>query len=70
MLALLALSMSPSKGSDGVAYYKSLKCEPSNQFFYSNVTCYAKSFSRYISTLSAYLYFKFPLNEFFVSEQL
>ncbi|KAG5677880.1 hypothetical protein PVAND_007597 [Polypedilum vanderplanki] len=54
--------------------YKLFKCEyPESSLrdlFYSNYSCYAKSYSRTLSTINGHLYFKKPINEAYISAVL
>jgi hypothetical protein len=53
---------------DGFLSFKMVLCQVSDKFVYKNFSCFAKSFSRTFSTANAYLAFKKPLNEFYVSD--
>lgn len=56
-----------SKCSDGFVHFKSLKCVGSEKFVHSNLTCFAKSYSRNLSTINFQIIFKMPINELIVS---
>lgn len=45
----------------------SVKCNVNDRFAFKNFTCFAKSYSRTISTFNVKLYFKEPLDKVFVS---
>lgn len=48
-------------------YYKAVQCNGSNKYVYQNISCYAKSYSRSLSTLNIMMTFKSPMNQIFVS---
>ena len=52
--------------SDGVLYFKLNKCEINSKLVHPNATCFAKSYSRTVSTSNCRLFFKRPLYEIFV----
>lgn len=52
--------------SDGYASFKSVKCSASDEFAYKNFSCFAKSFSRTMSTINIDISLKNPLDEFYV----
>src|SRR5690349_15395123 len=51
-----------------LVYFKSYRCKFSETFVYKNYSCYAKSYSRTLSTLNNYILFKNPMNDIFVSK--
>ena len=51
---------------DGRIIFKFGKCYINPEFVYENATCFAKSWSRNVSTANMKLYFKQPITEFFV----
>lgn len=53
--------------SDGDVSFKAVLCKVSDRFIYPNASCYAKSYSRKISTLNVYVMFRDPLYAIFVS---
>ena len=55
--------------SDGFVYFKLYKCKCNLEYVYPNYTCFAKSWSRNISTYNHYAIVKKPLYELFVSIQ-
>lgn len=65
-LIALKLFMIGTAG-DGIASFKSFQCQVSEKHVYSNFSCFARSYSRSISTANCYLPFKAPLFEMFVS---
>jgi hypothetical protein len=48
------------------ASFKLLKCSFNSIFVYSNYSCYAKSYSRNMSTTNGYVMFKKPINKLYV----
>lgn len=48
-------------------YYKNIRCNFSEKFAFSNYSCFAKSYSRTISTINMIVNFKTPLTSFSVS---
>ena len=53
--------------NNGFLSFKLLKCKVSDEFVYSNFTCYAKPFSRNFSTITKILSFKKPVLDLFVT---
>lgn len=49
---------------------KNVKCDINEKFVFANFSCFAKSYSRTVSTFNVKLYFKEPLNQVFVSAPL
>lgn len=53
--------------TDGIASIKSLKCKTAEEFAYQNMSCFAKSWSRTISTLNINVTPRKPVNDLFAS---
>lgn len=60
ILILDKLSLGTSK-LDHKVYIKATKCTGTDQFFYKNISCYAKSFSRTYSASFMYMLAKAPI---------
>jgi len=54
-------------GGKGFFNFKSFSCEASDEYFYPNFSCYAKSWSRNFSTLNGHFYIKKPFYKVWVS---
>jgi hypothetical protein len=70
-LILLLLFTAVVKGlketnDDAVASIKSVKCKTAENFAYPNVSCFAKSYSRTVSTINIYILARQPMTEIFV----
>ena len=53
--------------NDGFWNFKLYQCKFNEAFVFPNRTCYAKSFSRKISTINAYAKYKAPLDDVWVN---
>lgn len=62
---------SQNKSNDNLMFFKSFEClvndEVKEKYVYSNFSCFAKIYSRKVSTLNFYAVFKKPINKLFVS---
>lgn len=47
-------------------YIKAVQCNGSSQYIYNNWTCFAKSYSRQLSTVNIRATLKKPMSDFFV----
>lgn len=56
--------------SNVFVHLKLVKCEANEAFVYPNISCYAKSWSRNVSTSNVVVYFKKPVNTYYVSSAL
>lgn len=70
-LIFLFLKFSTSKNLN--LKFKNLKCEVSehglSEFVYENFSCFAKTWKRKLTTLTADIFFKIPINEVYVSRK-
>lgn len=53
--------------SDGILSVKKVQCDVNDKYVYSNYSCYAKSWSRNVSTGNLAIYMKKSFYEVFVS---
>lgn len=67
-LTFQAFLLAANVGDYKNIYLKAFRCNASEKFAYSNVTCFAKSFSRNVSIVNAYLVARFPLYNINVSK--
>ena len=65
ILAICFSSFSMALGD--FASFKLVKCDCNEFFIYPNASCYAKSYSRNMSTMNVEVYLKQPIYEVFVS---
>jgi hypothetical protein len=54
----------------GVVSFKMFKCDVNSKFVFANYSCFAKSYSRLLSTANLAVYFKEPVYEIYVSSKL
>jgi hypothetical protein len=54
----------------GVVSFKMFKCDVNPKFVFLNYSCFAKSYSRLLSTVTLVVYFEQPLYEIYVSFKL
>lgn len=66
LLTAIILKSKFAFSGDGIAFMKQVKCIVNSKFVHTNFTCFAKSYSRNLSTGSIEIYFKEPLYEMFV----
>jgi hypothetical protein len=53
----------------GVISFKMLKCDVNPKFIFTNHSCFAKSYSRILSTATVAVYFKQPVYEVYVGSK-
>lgn len=61
LLTVYSLRFKSIESAADFCHFKVLKCVVSDQFVHPNFSCFAKSFSRNLSTVSYYLKFKSPI---------
>lgn len=69
LFLILSLVIAATQGSSEKAMMtmKNVKCSVNEKFVFNNFSCFAKSYSRNVSTLTIKLYFKESFNHIFVS---
>lgn len=65
-LIFLVIANAQSFDEKSEASMKSVKCSINETFVFKNFSCFAKSYSRNVSTMNVKVYFKEPLNQVFV----
>lgn len=66
VLILLLMTATQSIDEKIESSIRSVKCSINENFVFQNFSCFAKSYSRTFSTTNVKVYFKEPLNTFFV----
>lgn len=56
------LLIGSTRAEDQKIYVKGIRCIVSDEYVYKNVSCFAKSYSRTVSTINMVGFTKFPLN--------
>lgn len=67
LLSFFLIIIHAAKAQTQNVYFKSARCNFSEEFVYKNVSCFAKSYSRKISTVTALIFYKKPWTSLFVS---
>lgn len=65
-ILILATILIAKSEDPGIMWMKSAKCKINPEFIYLNYTCFAKSYSRNVSTMTYYLAYRKPLTHLFV----
>lgn len=68
---ILSLTMfAETSGENAILSMKSIQCNANEDFVFKNFSCFAKSYSRTLSTMNAFFFFKAPVDQLFVSFKL